>query len=686
MSLFRFGGGSETVHVAFPAGTVSLYPDLPTPTGSGKIYFVENPKNNFWVKNGRGFYEDTISGDGYINATLKVQASMDSGTVINWTSWTAYIAASNGIGIGDRVIFNNIQYTNLTGTETATNPTLDNTNWESSDIFDTNKPKPTYQEGKVFYDGNKKALSYYNDESDITVNIGQEVLFRIENQTGATIPNGTVIYPDGTTIIGLADAHAKEKSRIIAVTTHEMLNGEMGYATRLGQVGGLDTSLYSPGQIIYLGTNGQFTDVTPNDGGYAIIVGVVDTVDALEGVITVDPQLTELTVEVTDTNGFPPDQRAGTQLLVDQGSRTFTIAPTGSDFHYYVLGEKFEQLTSKSVVFADLEGNHWIYFDGTDLKTIFNPTIDQRLEVILNFAFVSYFYWNAVDKKVEFDLFDERHGIGMSPTTHVYLHITRGAQYGSGIAVGDVIVNGDGNLDSSAQFSVSSGIFYDEDLPHPTSQFNVGETMDVAYLLGSGLSRTGTKTGFAMLTAGTGRVAYNLNTGGVWSVEEVPENDFVLVHLFAINGDNKQLLSIMGQNFYTTAGNARAGASTEIASIVSTFEAEEQIPIATFIVQTRNSYGNGVKGRFRDDGDGNNFVDWRTSELASGANPSSHSNLTNVDNNATGIIQGHVDNTKPFQLPELTTVARDLFVPNAGMKIWNTTVGAEQTYNGVSWV
>ena len=37
---------------------------------------------------------------------------------------------------------------------------------------------PTYNEGELFYDDDKKAVSYFNNESDITVNLGQEVLLR----------------------------------------------------------------------------------------------------------------------------------------------------------------------------------------------------------------------------------------------------------------------------------------------------------------------------------------------------------------------------------------------------------------------------------------------------------------------------------------------------------------------------
>lgn len=63
-----------------------------------------------------------------------------------------------------------------------------------------------------------------------------------------------------------------------------------------------------------------------------------------------------------------------------------------------------------------------------------------------------------------------------------------------------------------------------------------------------------------------------------------------------------------------------------------------------------------------------------------------HATLGGVVEARTSVPDGHIDNSKPLQLPELTTTERDAVVsPNAGMKIWNTTTSTEQTYDGTSW-
>lgn len=667
----------------FPHAVVSLYADLPASTGSGLFYFVEEPKNSFWVKYPRGFYEDSPSG--WIDATLKVQASMDSGTVINWTDWSAYIAASNGIGIGDEVKFNGIKYVNLTGTEIATDPTLDNANWESSNAYDTNKPNPTYKEGLVYYDSNKKALSYYNDVPDISVNSGQELLFGVANQTGSTIPNGTVIYPDPTTIIGKADAYIKSKSRLLAMATHDISDGQMGYATRLGQVGGLNTSMYFAGQTLYLGTDGGYAETAPSDGGYAIIIGVVDVVHATEGIITFDPQMTELTVEVTDTNGFPIDQRSNTTLTTTPATRLFSITPNTGSFHYYELGEKFES-TGDSINWLDVEGEHWFFYEEGVLIVENEPSDARKEHIILNHAFIATIYWNATDKKVELGVLDERHGISMSPQTHLYLHLTRGAQYLNGLALGDFNI-GDGSLDIDAQFSVSAGMFFDEDISHTVESLAVGGTIPVVYNLGTTPNiRTGTQTGFSVLNAPAGRLYYNQNVAGTWQLTEVSDRDYVLYHIFAINGQDQGLISIMGQNEYSTAGDARNGANTEISNIVSSLPFAEFIPVGTVIYQTRSSYANAVQAKIVLTDTGDNYVPWTNTELSQGTSPSSHTNLTNLELANTDVTWGHVSNSYPLVMPSLTTVERDLILAKNGMVMYNTTTNQFNFYENGAWV
>jgi len=328
---------------------------------------------------------------------------------------------------------------------------------------------PSHTEGLLFYDDSKKALSYYNDESDVTINLAQELVVRVYNGTGSTILNGQVVTGlgsiGGIISIQLVNSHVKAKSRLIGVATHDIENGTVGYVTRFGDVGGLNTSIYSEGDILYLDSvDGGLTTSQPTDGGYSTIIGMVKEVHLTEGIIIVDPKISELTVEVTDTNGFPTDQRTGTTISFVDATRTFSIAPTGDEFHFYELGEKYEKTTTQSVVIDDTTGSHIVYFDEGVLTSIANPTSSQAWNIILNKCIVSYLYWNATNGAA-YIVQDERHGIGMAPATHLYLHRTRGAKYLDGLAPTDIII-GNGSLASHAQFGVTTGLISDEDLDH----------------------------------------------------------------------------------------------------------------------------------------------------------------------------------------------------------------------------
>jgi hypothetical protein len=562
--------------------------------------------------------------------------------------------------------------------------TLPSSPFFSSIFLDPSKANPVHQEGLVFYDKEKKAVSYYNEESDMIVNLGQEVLFPVFNNTGAALQNGTVVSPFGSTLTR-ADKRVKQKSRLIAVCTHTIEDNSWGYVTRLGQVGGLDTSMFTAGDVVHLGNNGDFTLDPPTDGAYHIVVGVIDVVDAVDGIMTVDVNTSDLTVEVTDTNGFPNDQREGTVLSIVNLTRTFTITPSGAGFHFYELGEKYEKTGADSVVFGALEGEHWFYYDMGVLTAVHEPTIDQKLIIIKDKAFVAAAYWNQTDGKIEIDVQDERHGIGMSPSTHVYLHLTRGAQFLEGYSLGDITADGNGNLNSSIQYSITAGAYFDEDLTHNFSGKGLPAVLPVIYNLGASGNIRSAISVFGVATIG-GSIAYNQWTGAAWQLTAVPSNDYCLYHVFAYNGQTENAVTVAGQSIYGNVTQARQGANQEIANIVAALPFAEMIPIATIIYQANSGYLNAAKARIRTTDTGDQFVDWRTSELAQGVSPSSHANLTNVDRAATGVSAGHIDNSLPFQFPELTTAQRDSVTPKNGMSCYNTTTNEFNFRKAGVWV
>jgi hypothetical protein len=154
--------------------------------------------------------------------------------------------------------------------------------------FDPAMAKPVHAEGALFYDSESKSLSYYNEEDEVTVNIGQETLIRVYNNNGSTILNGQAARFDAsvggeiTVVRSLADSVLSSAASGIA--THDIPVGQTGYITRTGKIGGIDTSSWSSGDILYVSdvNPGELTNVAP---AIANPIAVVIDVDVADGSI-----------------------------------------------------------------------------------------------------------------------------------------------------------------------------------------------------------------------------------------------------------------------------------------------------------------------------------------------------------------------------------------------------------------
>jgi len=130
--------------------------------------------------------------------------------------------------------------------------------------------------------------------------IGLETYARVENATGVTIPNGTVVGFAGVganNTLSVAPYLADGSTPtlyILGVMTHDLPNsGEVGYCTVFGHVRGLDTSAFSIGDVLYASPTvaGAFTNVKPTAPQNVIPVAAVLSVDATDGEIFVRPTI-----------------------------------------------------------------------------------------------------------------------------------------------------------------------------------------------------------------------------------------------------------------------------------------------------------------------------------------------------------------------------------------------------------
>ena len=162
--------------------------------------------------------------------------------------------------------------------------------------FNTTPGVVPNQTGRVNWNPPDAALEI-DMEYGVVQQVGQELYARVQNSTGVTIPNGTVVGFVGATdaavsvVPYLADG-TQSTLYVLGVMTHDLPDsGQRGYCTTWGFVRGLDTSAFAQGDVLYASptTAGAFTNVKPTAPDGVVALGLVLRVNSIDGAIFVRP-------------------------------------------------------------------------------------------------------------------------------------------------------------------------------------------------------------------------------------------------------------------------------------------------------------------------------------------------------------------------------------------------------------
>jgi hypothetical protein len=303
-------------------------------------------------------------------------------------------------------------------------------------------------------------------------------------------------------------------------------------------------------------------------------------------------------------------------------NRTFTIAATNAQEGFNVwLHSNLHTYFSESVQIPNESKIHFIYFDGNSETLMSTSNVSEDL--FLEHALVALIYWRADQQKVIY-FGDERHGLRMDGATHSHLHLSIGAQYRSGLGLNNFQVDQNASLNSHAQFGCENGVIADEDITItitddlPQNISTVGH-FPVFYRIGTQdnwYRKEATVFPLILPTevphySGTTRLAYNHYNGSNWVLSEVPNNEFVLVHVLATNDINNPIVTVLGKS-YNTKTNARKASQLELKEMQG-LPFLEFVKLGTVIYQTANSYNNTPKAKVVSTDDAENYVDHRTS-------------------------------------------------------------------------
>jgi hypothetical protein len=330
--------------------------------------------------------------------------------------------------------------------------------------------------------------------------------------------------------------------------------------------------------------------------------------------------------------------RTDSTISFVDGTRIFTIAPVSTSFSFYIKGEKFTKTTAQSITIPNLTGTHYIYFNTSGaLETTQVPSADLfQIDAI-----IAIVYWNN-ETNLSTLFGEERHGITMDGATHSYLHTILGARYLSGLALQNFTI-GSGNSDADAQFTSDEGSIRDEDILHTIP---AQTQMPILYRQGQYWRKKVADaypliySGSAGYTGANGRPAYNEYTGGAWQLTQMSNTNFILVHFFGTNDVNNKVIGVVGTQQYNNITAARTGANSEISNLQD-LPFAEFVPIGSVIFQS-NNYSNAVKARVVQTDLGENYVDFRGTQVYTPAGQASDHGLLSglVDDDH---IQYHTD-------------------------------------------
>jgi hypothetical protein len=311
-------------------------------------------------------------------------------------------------------------------------------------------------------------------------------------------------------------------------------------------------------------------------------------------------KIIEVTAPLKASEPMGHEDKSQSTISFDSGTRVFTIQPSSTSFNVWCKGVKYNITSARTVTIPNTTGLYFIYFDADGVLQYRTSYFDWE-----NDTPTAYVYWNSTTATAPF-VADERHGIVLDWQTHEYLHRTRGAVIANGFSISNYITTGTGANNSDAQFDLSGGTFFDEDLEvivthsnSPTAntwQQDLQGPARIPVFYQSGNSWVVDAPTDYAVKQGTSRIKYNLLSGGTWSTPDVATNThYTTSWIIATNNINYPVITIMGQSQSSLISDQEELTFADLT--LSDFPIVEFRPIWKIIWQTDSGYANTPKAR-----------------------------------------------------------------------------------------
>lgn len=268
-----FGGGGGIRSITSTDNTVIVTTEgnavnLSVPGGGGGSGTVTSV--GFTAPTGFSASGSPITTSGTIDLSFSSGYSLP--TTAQQTNWdTAYSWGDHALA-GYAMAGANSDITSLSGI-TGSIGTVD------SIQFDT-AATATGAVGNLLWNDTDGTLEFQLKGGNVTLQVGQEQVLRVTNQSGSTMVDGQAVYITGSTgnhvTVTLAQANSEAtSSKTIAVVTETIANNNSGFATTSGLVRNLDTSALTEGAAVWLSPTvaGGLTTTKPQAPDNSVLIG-----------------------------------------------------------------------------------------------------------------------------------------------------------------------------------------------------------------------------------------------------------------------------------------------------------------------------------------------------------------------------------------------------------------------------
>lgn len=255
--------------------------------------------NEFVIKNGY-ISKGNSQLSGSLDVSGSVSASLGANTVgfygtSSWAvsaSWAPGATPTNPGGSNTQIQFNSASVfsgsSNLTFDYTNNNLLLTGSVLLSGSASITGvnyidfltTANPTHQEGRVHWTDDTKTIQVDTDVNNFMIELGHQSVIRVRNENSFTVAKGKIVRLVGesgnrpliATASWTGDATSAATIGWVAAAIGSNNNG---YVITNGILRGIDTSLYTPGTMLYLSSSGDWTSTPPDAPLHEVRLGQV---------------------------------------------------------------------------------------------------------------------------------------------------------------------------------------------------------------------------------------------------------------------------------------------------------------------------------------------------------------------------------------------------------------------------